>query len=178
MGTEPKRRDDGSIRLPDRIHSMKHAADAALALTEFFERESGGEDTTLAHLANSIQSVCRQRATSLEDASRYGARVTYVDADGVPHTALVLEPEVASMHADEAWDPYHEEYVNPQEAYPMGTVQLVYTPEFDLSDGFNFDRLSDLEVATSVQPATAPDQTYCYYAGWEYALEHDPDTEG
>jgi hypothetical protein len=161
------RDEDGRIEMPDRIYTSAHAADAALALTEFFEED----DQTLARLANAIQSVCRAQASDLDDRSRYGARVTFVDEDGEAHTAIVLEPEVASMQTDRAWDPYHGEYVNPAEAYPLGTVQLIYTPEFALSDGFHFDRASDLAVATSVQPATSPDQTYCYYSGWSYALE-------
>lgn len=171
----PERDDRGRVELPEKIHTSGHAADAALALTEFFE----DDDRTLARLANAIQSVCRARDEArgheLGDATRYGARVTFVDGEGEAHTALVLEPEVTSMTADEAWDPYRGEYVNPAEAYPLGTVQLVYTPEFDLSDGFNFDRIGDLEVATSVTPAKEPDQTYCYYAGWDYALGETED---
>lgn len=175
---EPVERDEyGRIELPDAISTHKDAADAAKALTEFFASDHGQTDDTLASLANAIQSVCRarwqNRGPNLNDASRYGSRVTFIDRDGEAHTAIVMEPEVASMQSDEAWDPYREEYVDPQEAYPLGTVQLVYTPEYNLSDGFNFDRISDLEVATSVTPARKPDTSYCYYAGWDYALEQD-----
>jgi hypothetical protein len=168
---EPDRDDYDRIILPDSISQHRDAADLAQALFEFFE----GDDRTLGMLANTIQSVCRarwdKRGHGTVDRTRYGSRVTFIDADGEAHTALVMEPDVASMSADEAWDPYHEEYVNPQTAYPLGTVQLVYTPDYNLSDGFNFDRLSGLEAATSVTPATNPDQTYCYYSGWSYALE-------
>lgn len=155
----------------DTISHHGDAAVAALALTEFFE----DDNRTLAFLSNAVQSASQarwqNRVSDFNDTARYGSRVTFVDSDGEAHTALVMEPEVASMSADEAWDPYQEKYVDPKTAYPLGTVQLVYTPEFDLSDGFNFDRISDLEVATSVAPAKEPEQTYCYYAGWEYALE-------
>lgn len=164
------------IELPDTISSHEQAADTALALVEYFDGDSGYQDDTLALLANSIQAVCRARAQhrghQLTDTTRYGARVTYVDDDGEAHTAIVMEPEVAAMTSNEAWDPYQEEYVNPQEEYPLGTVQLVYTPNYDLSDGFNFDRIDHLEVATSVMPAQEPDSTRCYYAGWEYALNN------
>ena len=165
----------GRIELPDTISQHRDAADVALALVEYFNSDSGYQDDTLAALANSIQSVCRarwqSRSPQFSEESRYGSRVSFVDREGEAHTALVMEPEVAAMNADEAWDPYRAEYVDPQEAYPLGTVQLIYTPEYDLSDGFNFDRVEDLEVATSVTPAKEPDQTYCYFAGWEYALE-------
>lgn len=168
---KPDRDEYDRIVLPDTISQHRDAAHAAQALFEHFE----DDDRTLAMLANAIQSVCRARWESrghkLNDQTRYGSRVTFVDGDGEAHTALVMEPEVASMNVDEAWDPYHEEYVNPQEAYPLGTVQLIYTTDYNLSEGFNFDRKSDLEVATSVTPAKGPDQTYCYYAGWDYALE-------
>lgn len=167
----------GRIILPDTISQSRDAADAALALAEHFDGDEYSNDQTLAQLANAIQSVCRARwntrSPNFEDASRYGSRVTFIDSDGEAHTAIVMEPEVASMSTDEAWDPYKEKMVNPQEEYPLGTVQLVYTPEYNLSDGFNFDRISDLEVATSVTPATKPDTTYCYYAGWDYALNED-----
>jgi hypothetical protein len=98
--------------------------------------------------------------------------VTFLDKDGDPHTAIVLEPEVASLGVEEAWDPYREEYVNPQEAYPLGTVQLIYPEEGQFTQDYFFDRLSGLECATSVTPARKPDQSYCYYAGWDYALDH------
>lgn len=171
---ELERDDYGRIELPDSIGSHKDAADTALALVEYFNKDTGYEDHTLAQLSNSIQSVCRarwqNRGSKFSGRSRYGSRVTFVDGDGDAHTALVMEPEVSSMQSDEAWDPNKGEYVNPQEEYPLGTVQLIYTPDYNLSDGFNFDRLSDVEVATSVTPAKSPDGTYCYYPGWEYVL--------
>jgi len=103
-----------------------------------------------------------------------GARVTYVDGDGEPHRAIVLEPEVSGMNADEAYDPNRDEFVDPSD-YPMGTCQLVHGDgwEFGTDDGF-FDRLESdrdgrgLSIATSVTPARKPDTTYCYYAGWDY----------
>lgn len=164
---DPERDAYDRIVLPDTISTYRDAAVASLALSERFQ-DMG--DESLARLANAIQSVAQARDGDLGDTSRYGARVTYVDGDGEAHTALVMEPEVAQMNATQAWDPHREEYVNPQEAYPYGTVQLVYTPGFGLSDGFNFDRKDDLEVATSVSPATEPGQTLCYYSGWDYAL--------
>lgn len=175
---KPDRDEYDRIVLPDTISQHGDAAHAALALFEFFE----DDDRTLAMLANAIQSVSRARYDSrghkLNDQTRYGSRVTYIDPDGEAHTALVMEPEVAAMHTDEAWDPYHEEYVDPREAYPLGTVQLVYTPDYNLSDGVNFDRKGDLEVATSVPPAKEPGQTWCYYAGWDYALQQESSDSG
>lgn len=103
-----------------------------------------------------------------------GARVTYVDGDGDPHRAIVLEPEVSGMNADEAFDPNKGEMVDPSD-YPMGTCQLVYGDGWELGtdEGF-FDRLESdrdgrgLAIATSITPARSPDATYCYYAGWNY----------
>jgi len=162
------------IRLPEVISGYQDAADVALALTEYFDSDAGFQDDALANLSDTIQTVCRVRANEdIDDSTRYGSRVTYVDGNGDSHTGLVMEPEVGSMRADEAWDPYYEEYVNPDEAYPLGTVQLIYTPEFNLSEGFNFDRIDDIEVATSVAPAKGPDMTHCYYAGWHYAINNE-----
>lgn len=160
------------VELPDHIYTTEDAADAALALVEHFDSDSGYQNDHLAHLANVIQSVCRARAQEVDDTSRYGARVTFIDREGDPHTGIVLEPEVASLGIEEAWDPYREEMVTPQEAYPLGTVQLIYpSGGAQWGEGFFFDRKSNLEVATSVVPARDPEDTYCYYAGWEYALE-------
>lgn len=164
------------VKLPDAISTMDDAATCGLALTEYFDSESGYQDDTLANLANVIQSVCRARwqtrGPNLDEQTRYGSRVTFIDGDGEAHTALVMEPEVASMNADEAYDPYQDKMVDPKSEYPLGTVQLIYTPDYNLSEGFNFDRKSDIEVATSVAPASGPDAKYAYYAGWDYALEN------
>jgi len=167
---------DDADALPDRIHTTKDAADVALALVEYFDSDHGYQDDTLAHLANCIQSTCRARSDSFDHTSRYGSRVTFIDSDGEAHTAIVLEPEVASLHVEEAYDPYLDEYVNPQEAYPLGTVQLIYPSDGKQWTGdFFFDRKSNLDVATSVQPATKPGQTHVYYAGWDYALDYADD---
>lgn len=159
--------------LPDAIYTNEQAAQVARALCEFYEE---AVDEPLARLANNIASVAQARSQDLGDTSRYGARVTFVDDDdGDPHTAIVLEPSVTSMQVDEAWDPYREEYVNPQEAYPLGTVQLIYPEEGQFTQDYFFDRLSGLACATSVTPASTPEQTHTYYAGWDYALDHAGD---
>lgn len=163
--------DYGRIELPDHISSFGDAAQSARALSQFFSDERGGStDQSLERMAGVLASVCEARNEDIDDSSRYGARVTYVDGDGEAHTAIVLEPEVSAMRTSEAWDPHREEMVDPQEAYPLGTVQLVYPSDGNFSDGYFFDRLSTLEDATSVTPANGPDDRYCYYAGWDYAL--------
>lgn len=158
--------------LPDKDHvyTYDQAAQTARALADYFAR-SGHQDETLERMANSMAAVLEARNNYETDTSRYGARVTFVDEDGEPHTALVMEPAVTMDGGSEAWDPHQEKMVDPREEYPLGTVQLIYTPEFDLSseEGF-FDRISNLEVATSVTPARGPDDTYCYYSDWEHAL--------
>lgn len=155
--------------LPDAIYTHDHAAEVARALGDHFEKR---EDRTLKRMANAIASVMEARDDYEGDRGRYGSRVTFIDSDGDAHTAIVMEPEVGAISEPKAWDPYREEMVDPREAYPLGTVQLIYTPGFDLSDGFNFDRKSDLEVMTSVPPARTPEETHCYYPGWDFALEN------
>lgn len=123
-------------------------------------------------LAQTIRAVGRVwsiRTTDIVDGSNMvGAKVTYVDGDGELHRGVVIEPEVAGMSANEAYDPNRDEMVDPSE-YPMGTVNLVYGKEDEIGeDEFYFSRFDDLEVATSITPARKPDTTYCYYAGWDY----------
>lgn len=158
----------------DRIFTADQAAQTARSLADYFSG-TGYQDDTLARMAGSMAAVLEARNNYETDTSRYGARVTFVDDDGERHTALVMEPAVTQHAGDEAWDPHQEKMVDPREEYPLGTVQLVYTPEFNLSseDGF-FDRISNLEVATSVTPASGPDDTYCYYSGWSLALSEGP----
>lgn len=166
----------GKRKLPEKLHTFDDAAVAARALGDFFgDGERTTDDYHLAQMANALAAVCEARASKPweDDRSRYGARVTFVDGEGEAHTAIVLEPEVAAMEADEAWDPHRGEEVDPREAYPLGTVQLVYPEEGQFTGDYFFDRVSGLEDATSVTPAAGPDDTYCYYPGWDYALDAD-----
>lgn len=159
--------DYGNRVLPDNLYTYGKAATACRALGDFFEQNG---DSMLAQMADSMASVTEARHQYESDTSRYGARVTFVDDDGDAHTAIVLEPEVATMAADEAYDPYRDEMVDPREEYPLGTVQLVYpTGDQTWPEDFVFSRTKDLEVATSVTPAKEPGQTYCYFSGWDYA---------
>lgn len=111
-----------------------------------------------------------------------GARVTFVDRDGEPHRALVLEPNVGNIFDDEAYDPRKGEMVDPSD-YPMGTVQLVRGDGWEFGEDFDglFDRVESdspgrgLKAETSVPPARKPDAGYCYFAGWGY---HDEKKAG
>jgi len=155
---------------PDAYVDHDDALAAARMLYEFLD---GNNFKRMAPVVHSISTILQARYGDWDAGDNmYGSRVTFVDGDGEAHTAVVMEPQVSEMTYDEAWDPNREEYVSPEE-YPWGTVQLVYTPDYDLSDGFNFDRKADLEVATSVTPATHPDATYAYFPGWSYVLDED-----
>lgn len=159
----------GNRLLPDTISRYKDAALAARALGDFFDRR---DDSTFEQMANAMASVLEARRRYENDSTRYGSRVTFVDDDGEAHTAIVLEPEVASMPAGEAYDPYRDEMVDPRESYPLGTVQLIYPSGDEIwPDDFVFSRTDDIEPATSVEPASGPDGTHVYYPGWEYAHE-------
>lgn len=165
---------DFDTDLPNQVYHYQSAAKAARHLSEYFEAE--GDDTFSIILAR-IAAIAQAKWQDINDTSRYGARVTFVDGEGEAHTAIVLEPEVSSMPGERAWDPYQEKMVNVQEEYPLGTVQLVYPADGQFSitdkddpDYFFFDRVSNLEAATSVTPARGPDDTYVYYPGWDYAL--------
>lgn len=141
---------------------------AANTLVEYLRMK---EEDSLKKTAERLRSGIEAMYADIDTGdSMYGARVSFVDTDGDAYTALVMEPSVSEIPLDEAYDPHKDKMVDPSE-YPLGTVQLVYTPDYNLSDGFNFDRLSHLEVRTSVQPGTHPDDTYCYFAGWDYALK-------
>lgn len=131
-----------------------------------------------AESCRAIRRAFRIQTTDLVGADNMiGARVTFVDTDGEPHRAIVLEPEVSGLHTP-AYDPHRDEMVDPSE-YPMGTVQLIRGDgwEFGTDDGF-FDRVESdhpgrgLRAETSVTPATSPDDTYCYFAGWEYVDQY------
>lgn len=144
--------------------------DAVTAAKMLYQYLDGNSHDRMAPVVHSISTILQARHGDWDAGdSMYGSRVSFIDSDGEVHTAVVMEPQVSEMVHEEAWDPNRGEYVDPEE-YPWGTVQLVYTPGYDLSDGFNFDRKSDLEVATSVTPATHPDDTYAYMPGWDYAL--------
>lgn len=153
--------------LPGEIYTYGQAATVARDLADFFDR-TDGDSSSLSRLAGELASVCEVIDQDQDDDNRrYGARVTFVDGDGDAHCGLIVEPDIT--HAGgEAWDPRRGEMVDPREAYPHGTVQLVHGPALGPGDGF-VDRSSDLDVATSVSPATGPDDTYCYYPGWEHA---------
>lgn len=142
------------------------------ALIEAFSK-TGQED-----FAEVLQVVRRAHRLKTEEfigkEGAIGAQVTYIDGNGEPHRGIILEPEVSSMSANEAYDPNKDEMVDPSQ-YPAGTCQLIYGDgwDFGVGDGF-FDRLKSdhkgrgLEVATSVTPGTVKGQEYAYYAGWDY----------
>lgn len=166
MGTIPK--DD--VKSFDRVDDSKVLVDDAVMLEAVIESFDGRYDD-LADVLRVVNRVFRIKTTDLVGGDNMiGARVTFVDDDGDAHRAIVLEPHVADMPADEAYDPHRDEMVDPSN-YPLGTVQLIYAPFGD--DDFFFDRPSDLEVATSVAPAKSPDATYAYFAGWDYADRDD-----
>lgn len=149
------------------------------ALIKSFE-DSSYDD--LADVLRVVNRAFRIKTTDLVgNDNMIGARVTFVDTDGDAHRAIVIEPEVASMGANEAYDPNRDEMVDPSN-YPLGTVQLIYGHGGDFgTDDYFFDRLTSdtdgrgLEVATSVTPARSPDDTYAYFAGWDYADERRDD---
>lgn len=150
-----------------------HSDDETLAalIERFDQMEMGRMADALRH----VRRAYRIRTSDLVgNENMIGARVTYVDGEGEPHRGIVLEPEVSDI-GGECWDPNKGETVDASE-YPMGTVQLIRGDgwEFGSEDGF-FDRLESdhpgrgIRAETSVTPATSPDDTYCYFAGWEYA---------
>jgi hypothetical protein len=149
---------------PDDYVRRDEAIEAANMLYAYLE---GNGENEMAQVVGSIGSVLSARKMETNN-SMYGARVTFVDADGETHTGIVMEPHVTEVGHERCYDPHLGEYVEPSE-YPLGTVQLVYTPEGHLSEDVFFDRLDTLEVATSVQPATGPEDVHCYYPGWSYA---------
>lgn len=151
------------------------------ALIEHFE--STGRPA-FAQSCRAIRRAFRITTTDLVgNDNMIGARVTFVDTDGDPHRAIVLEPEVSSI-GGKAYDPYKDEIVDPSE-YPLGTVQLIRGDgwEFGTDTGF-FDRVESqsqgrgLRAETSVTPATSPDDTYCYFAGWDYFDDVFEESEG
>lgn len=155
-----------------------------------------GDDETLAALINRFEEIdmkpfadairhvrgaYRIKTSDLVGADNMiGARVSFVDGDGVPHRAIVIEPEVSGTTGP-CYDPYRDAMVDPSD-YPLGTVQLIRGDgwEFGTDEGF-FDRLQSdsdgrgLVAETSVVPAKSPESTYCYFAGWEYADNHRDD---
>lgn len=137
------------------------------ALIEGFDKKGKG---AFADVLRAVRRAYRVKSTDLVgNMKMVGARVTFVDVDGEPHRALVMEPHVEEIqNADSLYDPRKDEYVDPSE-YPTGTVQLIHGDggEFG-ADGFFFDRSDDIAVVTSVPPAREPDDTYCYHAGWGY----------
>lgn len=144
------------------------AQTAARMLAEYLE---GNNMEAEARIVNSIRQVLAARGHTPETGDEmYGARVTYVDADGEAYAGVVMEPNVTEMTYDEVYDPNKDEFVDPAD-YPMGTVQLLYYPDGIPGEDVFFDRLSDLEVATSVTPATHPGDEFAYFPGWEYARE-------
>jgi len=163
MGTIPK--DD--VRDFDGVDDTKVLVDDRVLLEAVIESFDSSGYSDLCDVLRVVNRVYRIKTTDLVGGDNMiGARVTFADSDGDAHRAIVLEPHVAEMGASKAYDPNRGEMVDPS-TYPLGTVQLIYAPFGE--DGFFFDRPSDLEVATSVAPATSPDATYAYFAGWEYA---------
>lgn len=158
---------DGDYYLDEDVHLRE--------LIQSFEKTHHGE--AFVEILQAVRRAHRVKTTDLVDNKEMmGARVTFIDGDGEPHKALVMEPHISESLSgmDEAYDPRKGEMVDPSE-YPLGTVQLVYGSGGEFGeDGYFFDRLvSDspgrgLEVATSVTPATHPRQQYAYYAGWDY----------
>lgn len=145
--------------------------DAQVAAKMLAEHCDGNGMEVEARIVKGIQQVLAARGHTPDDGfEMYGARVTFVDGDGDAYAALVMEPHVTEMTADKAYDPRKGEYVDPAD-YPLGTVQLVYYPGGIPGDDVFFDRLSDLEVETSITPATHPDDTWCYFPGWGHARE-------
>lgn len=158
----------------DRIDDSKVLVSNEVLLEELID---GFEDKNYDDFAETLRAVNRAyliKTTDLVDNNNMvGARVTFVDKDGDAHRAIVIEPSVADMSVDEAWDPHRQEMVDPS-TYPLGTVQLIYGSDGELgTDDYFFSRTDDLEVATSVIPAREPDSTYCYYVGWDADVDSD-----
>lgn len=153
--------------LDGRSVALADEDDLLQSLIESFEYSTKTE--AYADVLRHVKRAYRIRTTDLVGNDRMvGARVTFVDDDADPHRGIVIEPEVGSMSSNEAYDPRKDEMVDPSD-YPLGTVQLIYGAGGEFGcDGYFFDRTAKLNVATSVQPATSPDDTYCYFAGWDY----------
>lgn len=164
---------EDEVLLDEYTHRVDDA-DLLEAVVGSFE-DSGYTD--LADVLRVVNRVYRIKTTDLVGGDNMvGARVTFVDDDGDAHRAIVIEPHVADMPADEAYDPHKGEMVDPSN-YPLGTVQLIYGEggDFGTDDYFFSSASRDLEVATSVTPARSPDATYAYFAGWDYADEANAD---
>jgi len=145
--------------------------DAQIAAKMLAEYLNGNSMEAAGRLVENIQQVVAARGWSPDtDDAMYGTQITFVDSDGEAYAGYVMEPHVTEMPVDEAWDPNKREYVDPAD-YPMGTVQLIYFPDGVPGDNMFFDRISDLEVKTSVSPATHPNDTFAYFPGWDYARE-------
>jgi len=154
---------------PDSYVTADTAREAAKLLADYCtaaDMEQSGR------IVQKIQQVIAARGYDPSGDEMYGARVTYVDGEGDAYAGMVMEPHVTEMAAEQAYDPHKEEYVDPGD-YPMGTVQLVYFPTGVPGDDMFFDRPDDLEVATSIPPATHPDDSHCYYPGWDHARENE-----
>ncbi len=153
---------------PEAFVRQDDAQTAAKMLAEYL---IGNGMEPAGRIVQNIQQVLSARGFKPGDGDEmYGARVTYVDDDGNAYAGIVMEPHVTEMPHEQAWDPHEEEYVDPAD-YPMGTVQIVYYPGGIPGDDVFFDRLDNLEVKTSLPPATHPDDTWCYFPGWDYARE-------
>lgn len=150
---------------PEAYVRRDDAQQAAKMLAEYC---NGNGMEPAGRIVQNIQQVIAARGYSPDGDEMYGARVTYVDDDGEAYAAIVMDPHVTELPYEKCWDPHEEKYVDPAD-YPMGTVQLVYFKDGVPGDHVFFDRLSDLEVATSLPPATHPDDTWCYFPGWDYA---------
>lgn len=149
-----------------------HDDDVLAALIDRFDATG---DDNFADALRHVRAARRIKTSELVgNDNMIGARVTFVDGDGDPHRAIVLEPEVSGI-GTEAYDPHRDEMVDPSE-YPLGTVQLIRGDGWEFGDDYDgfFDRVQSehsgrgLKAETSVTPATSPDSTYCYFAGWEY----------
>jgi hypothetical protein len=151
---------------PESYVRRDDAQTAAKMLAEYL---NGNGMETEGRIVENIQQVLAARGHEPDDGfDMYGERVTYVDADGAAFAGVVMEPNVTTIPADECWDPHKEAYVDPAD-YPLGTIQLIYFPGGLPGEDMFFDRIGDIEVETSVPPATHPDDTWCYFPGWEYA---------
>lgn len=152
---------------PEAYVRQGEAQTAAKMLAEYL---NGNGMEPAGRIVQNIQQVVAARGYSPDSDEMYGARVTYVDDDGDAYAGFVMEPHVTEMPYEEAWDPHKEEYVDPAD-YPMGTVQIAYFPGGIPGEDMFFDRVDDLEAETSLPPATHPEDTWCYFPGWDYARE-------
>lgn len=112
--------------------------------------------------------------SEIDRTAMYGAHITVflpindpapeTSDDLTPVTGIIFEPYVEDLDAEVAWDPNINETVDPAD-YPDATVNAIIPADgTDFRDGYH----NDVELRTSIAPATVPEHAkgYDYVPGW------------